>query len=65
MRGVVRARARGWPTGGVVSCCGLGDGGGVSECPLARLRVLACYQSPGLQRARPGQHWQEGEGTVS
>jgi hypothetical protein len=37
VRGVVRARAVGWPTGGVVSYYGLGDGGGVSGHPLAWL----------------------------
>jgi hypothetical protein len=62
MRGAVRAQAVGWRTGGVVGCYGLGNGGGVSGRPLARLQTLACYRSPSLQRARSGQHWLEGEG---
>jgi hypothetical protein len=61
VRGTVRARAVEWPTGGVVGCCGLGDGGGVSGHPLARLQALACCRGPGLQRARSGRHWPERE----
>jgi hypothetical protein len=52
VRGVVRARATGWPIGGTVGCYGLGDGGGVSGHPLARLQTLACGRGPGLQQAR-------------
>jgi hypothetical protein len=64
VRGAIRARATGWPTGGAVGCYGLGDGGGVSGRPLVRLQMLACGRGPGLQRARSGRHWREGEGMV-
>jgi hypothetical protein len=64
VRGAVRARATGWPTGGVVGCRGLGDGGGVPGRPLARLQALACCRGLGLQRARSGRHWRERERMV-
>jgi hypothetical protein len=64
VRGAVKARARGWPTGGAVGCCRLGDGGGVSGSALARQQLLACCRSLGLQRACSGGHRQEGEGVV-
>jgi hypothetical protein len=64
VHGTVIARAVEGPMGGVVGYCWLGDEGGVSGRPLARLQALACGQRLGLQRRALGRLQREREGVV-